>query len=288
MTIVEIREHITRNPRAIPNQEFYCCFGNCEYKGSNPPVNALEIEPIDYTFNFSPTPLCLIPSYWIGVLAIKGMLDKEEPEVVLDPELKSLMNNHCLGLRQHHIVNNADPNDFIHKFRSDRYVGDKSQLSIDLFNLGLLYSDKCNRYIHDSYLFTSTNNRIDLLRGLMDAGGYIDFRNGGLAKLRVFSSRLVENIYLLVRSLGGYVEVNKVGPVWTLTIYPHPTINPFSREGLVSNYTSPNISPVPRRFLTSVQQESEPSLVSCLKYDSPTALVISKSLTGLDYIASRC
>ena len=287
-SIEDIRNSLIRNPRIIPNQSFYCCFGNCRYIGPNPPANALEVEPIDYTWNFSQTPLCLLPPYWIGVFTIKGLLEEQEPKAILDPELRNIMEQHCMGLRQHHIVRNTDPNQFIHSFRSDRYIEERSQLSIDLENLELLYSNKCNRYIHDSYLYTSVDNRINLLRGLMDAGGYIDFMGGGTAKLRVFSSRLVENIYLLVRSLGGYVSVERMAGVWTLSILPPSTINPFSREGLVTNYKEPDISPVPRRFVVSVQEEGEPSSTSCLRYGSPSALVISKSITGLDYIASRC
>jgi len=287
-SIAEIRDYLLKHPSSISNPGFYCCFGNCKTTSLPNSVHSIEIEPIDYPFNFSPTPLCLLPSYWIGVLTIKGILDKEEPEVVLDGELRELMNQQCQGLKQHRVIVNPNPYEMIHQFHSDVYVDSRSQLSIDLENLGLLYSNKCNRFIHNSYLFTSSTNRIDLLRGLMDAGGYIDFRDGGVAKLRVFSPLLVENIYLLVRSLGGYVEISKLGSVWTLTIFPPPTLNPFSREGLAINYQPPNISPIPPRYINFIQPETEVLLSTCLTYNSPTALLLSKSLTGLDYIASRC
>lgn len=288
MSIPDIYTTVTSNQYKPLNQGFYCCFGNCNYTGYDKvSPNTLEVQPIDYPWNFSITSLGLFPSYWYGVLINNGLLDKQEPRVYLDHELLHIMNNQSLGVRQHHIIDDH-PSDYIYEFRSDRYITNRSLLSIDLENLGLLYTNKCNRFIHDSYIYTSIENRIALLRGLMDSGGYIDFYNGGIAKIRVFSEALMKDIYLLVRSIGGYVVINTLGNVYTLSIYPPPGVNPFLRLGLATNYTPPDKSPVPPRFISHVQKEGELSSVTCLDYSSPTSLIITNSLTGLDYISSIC
>jgi len=61
-----------------------------------------------------------------------------------------------------------------------------------------------NKYIHEDYLYNSINNRIELLKGLLDTDSHIDKK--GRIVYTTKSKRLSENIVELVKSLGGYAS----------------------------------------------------------------------------------
>lgn len=69
---------------------------------------------------------------------------------------------------------------------------------------------ECNsgeRFIPNEYLFNTLENRISLLQGLMDSGGYVDKR--GICEFTTKSKKLAENVYFLVRSLGGNSKIRE-------------------------------------------------------------------------------
>lgn len=62
-----------------------------------------------------------------------------------------------------------------------------------------------NKYIHNDYLYNSIENRVELLRGLLDTDGHIDSR--GLIEYSTKSKQLAEDVKELVKSLGGYALI---------------------------------------------------------------------------------
>lgn len=68
-------------------------------------------------------------------------------------------------------------------------------------DLRLLGTRSGNKFIPSEYLEASIEDRIELLRGLMDTDGYIDER--GAMSFCTISSRLRDDFIALVRSLGG-------------------------------------------------------------------------------------
>jgi hypothetical protein len=62
-----------------------------------------------------------------------------------------------------------------------------------------------NKFIHKDYLYNSIENRIELLRGLLDTDGHID--NRGLIEYATKSKQLAEDVKELVKSLGGYASI---------------------------------------------------------------------------------
>ena len=68
----------------------------------------------------------------------------------------------------------------------------------------------CNseeKYIPDEYLFNTVENRIALLQGIMDSDGYVDKR--GICHFTTKSKKLADNVYFIVRSLGGNASIKQ-------------------------------------------------------------------------------
>ena len=111
----------------------------------------------------------------------------------------------------------------------------------------------CNsgeKYIPDEYLFNTVENRIALLQGLMDSDGYVDKR--GICQFTTKSKKLADNVYFIVRSLGGNASIKQkktgyfnkktneridCGIAYTITIsFEDENIIPFRLERKVKRY----------------------------------------------------
>jgi hypothetical protein len=219
---------------------------------------------------------------------MRGLLNRIEPLAVLDSELISLMAQSEYGYNRHRVVEppirELDGEDDIYKFFSYESVQDRSQLSVDLENLDLLYTDRCNRLIHPSYLFTDYHDRLQLLKGLMDAGAFLDLITG-VAKIRIYSEQLVDDIFFLVRSMGGWVNIKSAGggTYWLLEIYMQTS--PFSRAGLASQYTP--VDAVPPRYIESIELVDSDGHMYGLDIGINEPFLISKSLSNGDFIVSK-
>lgn len=85
-------------------------------------------------------------------------------------------------------------------------------------NLGLLGCKASAKFIPDIYKYASIDDRIALLRGLMDTGGSVSKRTGE-ASFATISYKLAKDVVELVQSLGGRAlirERNRVGKVTTI------------------------------------------------------------------------
>lgn len=158
-----------------------------------------------------------------------------------------------------------------------------------LFNMDLLGLNAPDKFIPDQYIYgASVQNRIDLLRGLMDSEGTIKEKTGE-ASFCTTSIRLAENIVALVRSLGGRATIRsrdrrgKKGDMvngreivskhicYEFTI-SFKDINPFYISRKASRYR-------PRKFfhgswIKSVEYVGK-KCVQCIKIDNPEHLYIT-------------
>lgn len=82
-----------------------------------------------------------------------------------------------------------------------------------LRSLGLLGCDSYGKFVPDSYLRASVEQRWELLRGLMDTDGTVDKQ--GHPSYCTSSKRLADDVTFLVRSLGGYCKVTTKIPTYT-------------------------------------------------------------------------
>lgn len=81
----------------------------------------------------------------------------------------------------------------------------------ELKRLGLFEKRSHQKFIPKEYLYTTTEERIELLRGLFDTDGYNDNRSYRVEYCTV-SEQLAKDVSFLVRSLGGKVSIyTKIG-----------------------------------------------------------------------------
>lgn len=79
-------------------------------------------------------------------------------------------------------------------------------------NLNLIGTKSDSKFIPDSYKYTSKNNRLEILRGLLDTDGWIGYQTHKKENNRIqyytTSERLKNDVSFIVRSLGGNVKSN--------------------------------------------------------------------------------
>lgn len=97
----------------------------------------------------------------------------------------------------------------------------------ELKKLGLFGKNCYSKFIPDKYKYASVNDRIELLRGLMDTDGTIDKKLYSHISLK--NLQLIEDIKFIVESLGGQGRVQKKKDgMYRLLIRIPNEINPFS------------------------------------------------------------
>ena len=146
-----------------------------------------------------------------------------------------------------------------------------------LDKLGLYGKKSYEKHIPYNYLYSSVEDRIELLRGLMDSDGYIG--DDSTCEYSTSSEKLSDDIMFLLRSLGGipvkkiktktkytYKNEVKFGRVSYRIFFSLKTFNPFylSRKSLKWN-------PSPRdngRWIDRIEFESKQKTV-CISVDSP-------------------
>jgi hypothetical protein len=74
----------------------------------------------------------------------------------------------------------------------------------DLIKLNLYGCDSSNKFIPNDYLYSSVEDRVRLLQGLVDSDGYI---NKHTIEISTVSKEMTENIKELVLSLGGRISI---------------------------------------------------------------------------------
>lgn len=99
--------------------------------------------------------------------------------------------------------------------RKDNSVG-KNVYIVALRELGLLPSVANSKFIPEQYLNSSTKQRWDLLKGLMDTDGFAsmltDKCKSGSTSYTTVSFRLAKDVQYLVRSLGGIASITMKTP----------------------------------------------------------------------------
>ncbi|MDR2170711.1 MAG: hypothetical protein LBP59_11260 [Planctomycetaceae bacterium] len=142
------------------------------------------------------------------------------------------------------------------------------------------------RFIPDLYLFASVEDRIELLRGLMDTIGVVN-ESGGQAELCLEGDRscqLASDILFLLQSLGGNVNIKVTQPFqngngWR-TLYKIAFTLP---HGICPFYTSrksriyPNITGKysPTRAISKIEKLGTSEQMVCIAVDSPDHLYIT-------------
>lgn len=205
--------------------------------------------PVEYPDKALP-----IPAYVLGVIIGDGALSLTTPAVsVSDRDIEILhklkacvpsvrFTEHRTGLNvaQYTMSDNTT--------HSTKKSGNRFKSAIDSLQLNVTSRDK---YIPSMYLQSGINDRMDLLRGLMDADGTT--RNGRTS-FSTMSCRLAKNIQTLVQSLGGTAIIRKpMKRDGEISVNIKTMFNPFlACKYKASRWKAPLKNP-PSRYITKVE-----------------------------------
>lgn len=140
------------------------------------------------------------------------------------------------------------------------------------------------KFIPSSFIYTSSNNRWELLRGLMDSDGDVD-RRTGMVGYSTTSSRLAADICLLVESLGGICRIkNKdtkcvykgkivLGQAWILNISFNNTPDVFFLDRK-KKLTKKRTKYLTKRCIREVEYVGEKE-AQCIMIDHPEHLYLT-------------
>lgn len=136
------------------------------------------------------------------------------------------------------------------------------------------------KHIPPMYLRASVEQRLELLRGLMDTDGTIG--DNGRAEFTNTNEDIARGTYELVVSLGMKASIRERPPQragvlrqWRVNFKPHPERNPFRltrKAARVKPLDKPTITL--RRRIVSVRRV-DPVPVQCIQVDSPSSLFLA-------------
>jgi intein/homing endonuclease len=122
-----------------------------------------------------------------------------------------------LGLTKHEITqrckNNKIVNEYEYQFLPPLNKW-QNPIKDALYKLGLEGKKSYDKFIPDLYKYSCIEDRIELLRGLMDTDGTIKDKFGGSCSFTTISEQLAKDMIELVQSLGGratYRTRNRIG-----------------------------------------------------------------------------
>lgn len=150
--------------------------------------------------------------------------------------------------------------------------------------IGLLNTTSGEKFIPDIYLYSGIENRIELLRGLMDTDGYVS--EDSCCQYYTISPKLRDDFVLLVQSLGGIATVTEkdgkykkdgvaihCNTCYTITIRI-PNINPFYLKRKAERWR--NSTNQFGRWIDDIQFEKEQKTV-CISVDSPDSSYVTEN-----------
>lgn len=138
----------------------------------------------------------------------------------------------------------------------------ENPLKDELVNLGLWMKKSEEKFIPEDYLYSSIEDRINLIRGLMDSDGETD---GSWTGFTTTSRKLSDDFRTLVQSLGGtaktkerktsytYKKIKKKGLLsYRTTVVLDNNINPFKLERK-GNAVKQRTKYLPRRYIDCIE-----------------------------------
>jgi replicative DNA helicase len=171
------------------------------------------------------------------------------------------------------------------------YVIRLSGIKDDLKSLGLYGKYSFDKFIPNDYLYSSVEDRVELLQGLVDSDGYI---NKKTIEISTVSKELSNGIRELVLSLGGKVNISKKQGKYIKNMVTTET-----KEYYRIGFSFPNNGIVPalckrkadkyksrtkysdNKFITSIEYSHE-ELAQCIMVDNPEHLYVTD-----DYIVTH-
>jgi len=224
-------------------------------------------NPID---SFQKNELLPIHPYLLGVLIGDGSLHNNLSITTVDQEIIENITN-CLP-NDMKIVNYK--NSISYGISNINPNGQKENLIRTFIkNIGLNVKSE-NKFIPDMYKFSSLNDRIELLQGLLDTDGGVESKRK--ISFSTSSKKLAEDIQFLVQSLGGITKINPRKTThlisYRLNICLPNHIQPFKLQRKL-NLVKLRTKYFPRRSIKSVEYVGKKE-VQCIKIEDSKGLFL--------------
>lgn len=143
-------------------------------------------------------------------------------------------------------------------------------LTVILRELKLMNTKSATKFIPDSYKFSTIENRIALLQGLLDTDGYANPKDNNIEYCTV-SQQLAKDVAFLVQSLGGTARI-RTKPTYRQLAYRMSVILPNSIEPFrvhrKANAHHPRTKYFPKRFIVACEAAGNANTV-CIAVDAP-------------------
>lgn len=161
-----------------------------------------------------------------------------------------------------------------------------NRLMLYFREVGLNDKRSWGKFIPEEYKYSSVNDRIALLQGLMDTDGTVD-QSGISVSYTTTSKRLADDFMFIVRSLGGTCSITEKIPfytdkgnqrvhgrlAYTLSVCMPPDINPF-RLPRKSDKVIPKSKYLPSHYIKNVLLDEYEECV-CIKVEALDSLYVT-------------
>lgn len=234
-----------------------------------------------------------LPPYWVGVIATSGGFQCGKVSVCIPPELASRMRDqntwdfylYDLPIHKGGVVpNENEVTNYKYLVTNRRNIN--TDIERELKNLELWEKPIDERFIHPSYKFCGFDERVNLIQGIMDSSGYVDPIDG-IAKARLRSTKLADDLVFLVRTIGGYArkvsQPCRGAGVTTVEVYMPDPEYPFSRPSIARLWHRSQVIPPPI-YIDYVRKPQEHSTSTYLRSIS---LSVSEAYIGEDFLPVR-
>lgn len=159
-----------------------------------------------------------------------------------------------------------------------------------LFDLKIEHTRSNNKFIPDIYKYSSIDDRLSILQGLMDTDGHCMLSKKGNfcgTEFSTISERLCDDVAEIVHTLGGicrkksrrsYYKKNGVrvecNISYRLNIKLPPGMNPFRLKRKSDRYNEPKKYPT-GRYISKIEKYGEDEC-TCISVDSPDKLYVAE------------
>jgi hypothetical protein len=151
--------------------------------------------------------------------------------------------------------------------------------------MGMMGHYSYEKFIPEDYKLNSVENRIAILRGLMDTGGCTN-KDGVFSSFETTSPRLAEDVKFIIESLGGTSKITKSSSSYVkngervvcrdsyeVVVKMPATINPFLLKRKAEKWQPPTKYP-PRRYISSITDVGRKEC-QCIYIDSEDHLYLT-------------
>jgi len=163
-------------------------------------------------------------------------------------------------------------------------------VGVSLYELGIEHTRSINKFIPEIYKYSSIENRLAILQGLMDTDGHCMF-NGNKTFLgtefSTISKQLCDDVVEVVQTLGGVARVKTRIPTYTykdekkkgklsyrVNIKLPKGMNPFRLKRKANKYIEPKKYPT-GRYIKNIEKVGFEESV-CISVDAPDKLYVTE------------